>query len=235
MYCKIKGLHMTIGIFTAMEKEAQSFLKGSDYTHTTCGAFNIYRFELAGHDAVLCCPPSVGEIAGAAACQLLISRFKADVILNFGVVGALTEQSSLLSTVLVKSVVHYDMDTTQIDKGVTVGRYGCFDDVAVECDKTLIDSALSVVDLPVVTCASADKFVSDAHQKTALNQKFGAEICDMESAGVLFACKFNNVPCLLVKCISDSLFGGSGEYEQNSVKAAEGFMSLASAICVKLQ
>ena len=223
---------MTIGIFTAVDTEAQSFInagavKGAD------GAFTIYKMLICGHNAVLCCPPTVGEIAAAAACQLLITKYKADVIFNFGVVGALTERTSLLSTVLVKDVVHYDMDTSEIDH-VPVGKYECFDTVAVECDKSLIQKALRVVDLPLARCASADKFVDAPAQKSFLNESFGAEICDMESAGVLFTCKFNNVPCLMVKCISDSLFGGSGEYEQNSVKAAEGFMSLASAICLKL-
>lgn len=224
---------MTIGIFTAMEKEARSFLQDGSYTQSAYGNFSIYNFKLAGHDAVLCCPPTVGEIAAASACQLLISKFNVEVIFNFGVVGALTELSSLLSTVIVKSVVHYDMDTSVIDK-VPQGRYRCFDDIAVQCDKRLIDKAFAVIDLPVVTCASADKFVADPAQKALLAAKFGADICDMESAGVLFTCRFNNVPCLMVKCISDSLFGGTNEYEQNSVKAAAGFMSLASKICEKI-
>lgn len=224
---------MTIGIFTSMEKEARSFLAKGDCVKCMDGLFAVYKFTLAGRDAVLCCPPSVGEIAASAACQLLITKYKVDVILNFGVVGALTDKTSLMSTVLVESVVHYDMDTGVIDK-LPVGRYGCFDDVAVECDKTLLKRALSVVDLPVVRCASADKFVAEPAAKSALNTNFGAEICDMESAGVLFACKFNAVPCLLVKCISDSLFGGCSEYALNSVKATEGFMSLAEAIIANM-
>lgn len=223
---------MTIGIFTAVDTEAQSFVNAGAVKETD-GAFTIYRMPISGHDAVLCCPPSVGEIAASAACQLLITKYKAEVIFNFGVVGALTERTSLFSTVLVKNVVHYDMDTSEIDH-VPVGKYECFEDIVVECDKNLINQALKVVSLPVVTCASADKFIADPMQKKFLNKSFGAEICDMESAGILFTCKFNSVPCLMVKCVSDSLFGGSGEYEANSIKAAEGFMSLASAICLNL-
>lgn len=219
---------MKIGIFTAMQKEADSFLKG-DVEKSCIGGFQIYCFKLGNHDAVLCCPPTVGEIAASAACQLLISRFKVDVVFNFGVVGALTQQASALKTVLVGSVVHYAMDTTQIDD-VEVGRYCCFDEVAVPCDSNLLSAALKVQNLSVVRCASADRFVDDAGEKAALNANFGAEICDMESAGVLFACKFNNVACLMVKCIADSLFGGSGEYEENACVAAQGFFALAEKI-----
>jgi adenosylhomocysteine nucleosidase len=81
-----------------------------------------------------------------------------------------------------------------------------------------------------VRCASADKFVDDAEQKSKLAKDFGAEICDMESAGILFTSKMNNVPCLLVKCISDSLTGGSGEYAQNAKKAASGFFNFAEKL-----
>lgn len=223
---------MTIGIFTAMEKEAASFLKG-DVAKETVGSFAIYRFKLGAHDAVLCCPFSVGEIAGAAACQLLITKYSVDCIFNFGVVGALTPKASVQSFVYVKDVVHYDMDTSSID-GYAVGRYGCFDDVAVNTDEALLAKAMDVNALPVVRCASADKFVDGAEAKTALNRNFGADICDMESAGILFTCRFNNVPCLLVKCISDSLTGGYGEYCDNVHIACKGFFAFAEQLANNL-
>ncbi|MCM1289232.1 MAG: 5'-methylthioadenosine/S-adenosylhomocysteine nucleosidase [Corallococcus sp.] len=219
---------MKIGIFTAMKKEAVSFLK-KDTPKVQVGAFDVYALKLGKHDAYLCCPPSVGEIAAAAACQLLISQFDANIILNFGVVGALNENTTLLSTVYVGSVVHYDMDLSSIDY-LPVGRYSCFPDTAVPCDKSLLDKALSVVELPMVRCASADKFVDAKDSKAALNAKFGAEICDMESAGILFACKFNKIPCLLVKCISDSLCGGYAEYNENAENAARGFFQFAEKL-----
>lgn len=226
------GKIMTIGIFTAVPSEAASFVaRGA--VKVCDGQFTIYKLSLGAHDAVLCCPPTVGEIAAAAGCQLLITKYGAEVVLNFGVVGALTERTSLFSAVLVKDVVHYDMDTSFIDR-VPVGKYDCFDDVAVACDETLIAKALQVVDLPLVRCASADKFVDDAEQKRYLNKTFGAEICDMESAGTLFTCKFNGVPCLMVKCISDSLFGGAEEYETNAEKAAENFFDIACKLAQSL-
>ena len=218
---------MKIGIFTAMEKEAVSFLNGA--TKTMDGSFAIYNFQLGKHDAVLCVPATVGEIAASASCQLLISKYNVDLILNFGVVGALTEQMSVCSTVLVKDVVHYDMDVSAIDN-IPVGCYGCFEDIAVATDAKLLAKALEIQNMPVVRCASADKFVDDATAKSALNTNFGADICDMESAGILFACRFNNVPCLLVKCISDSLFGGHAEYRLTTSQVTKGFLDLATKI-----
>ena len=223
---------MKIGIFTAMEKEAVSFLK-PDTHKIQVGGFSVYKLKLGKHDAYLCCPPTVGEIGAAAACQLLISQFHVDIILNFGVVGALNKNTSLLSTVYVESVVHYGMDLSEVDN-IPVGRYGCFDDVAVQCDKLLLSVALSVAQLPCVRCASADKFVDRAEEKTALNTQFAADICDMESAGILFTCKFNNIPCLLVKTVSDSLSGGYTEYVQNVQNATHGFFQFAEKLAAAL-
>ena len=223
---------MKLGIFTAMEKEATSFLN-SDAVLEKVGSFAIYHLKLGKHDAVLCCPPSVGEIAASAACQLLITKYNVDCIINFGVVGALTPKASVQSFVYVKDVVHYDKDTSAVD-GTPIGSYGCFDDVAVLCDKTLLNKAMKCNPLPTVRCASADKFVNDAADKVALNTNFGAEICDMESAGILFACRFNNVPCLLVKCISDSLMGGYGEYCDNVLVACKGFFAFARQLADSL-
>ena len=222
---------MKIGIFT-IAREATSFLHDG-VTMEKVGGFSVYQFSLGRHSAVLCCPPSVGEIAASAACQMLITKYGVDCIVNFGVVGALTEKTALKSFVYVGDVVHYDMDTSQADD-YPVGLYGCFDDVAVKCDETLIAKALKVNALPIVRCASADKFVAKAEDKTSLNHDFGAEICDMESAGILFACKFNDIPCLLVKCISDSLAGGAGEYYQNVHDACKGFFNFARQLADSL-
>lgn len=219
---------MKIGIFTAMESEARTFIGNAP--KTTIGMFSFYTFNLGRHQAVLCCPPNVGEIAAASATQLLITHFGVDLVLNFGIVGALTAEMSVLSTVLVESVVHYQMDTSPIDKGFVPGQYICFDSIAVPCDEKLLNIAKSVVDLPTVRIASADRFVAQAEEKTALNANFGATICDMESAGILFTCKFNNVPCLMVKCISDSLFGAETEYSVNIGKSTANFFDLATKI-----
>lgn len=224
---------MKIGIFTAMQKEATSFLQGA-YTKTTDGAFEVYSFKLGSVDAVLCCPPSVGEIAAAAACQLLITKYGVDCILNFGVVGALTRDVALTDYVLVGDVVHYDMDTSQIDDWPKA-YYAYFDGISIACSEKLLGKAKAITNYPIVRCASADKFVGDATQKSQLNAEYGANICDMESAGILFTCKFNNVPCLMVKCISDSLFGGKEEYKVTVLRATKGFFDLACKIASALE
>ena len=108
---------MRIGIFTALEEESRSFLQHAE-SCVQVGDFTVWKLDIG--DVYLCRPPVVGEIAAAAACQLLISRFNVQAILNFGVVGALTEQTRTFSTMYVHSVVHYAKDTTGIPPPQTV-------------------------------------------------------------------------------------------------------------------
>ena len=224
----MKGIIMTIGIFTAMQKEAASFLS-DDVVAERVGDFVFYLFDLGKNKAVLCCPPYVGEIAAAAATQLLITAFHVDMVFNFGVVGALTESIACKDFVYVRDVVHYDMDTSVIDDE-PIGRYACFDGVAVKANEFLLNKAIAVKPYPLARCASADKFVDGVDRKLYLRNQFDADICDMESAGVLFVCNFNHIPCLLVKRVSDSLGGGYGEYRRTVHDACRDFWALATAI-----
>ena len=41
----------------------------------------------------------------------------------------------------------------------------------------------------------------------------------------------NNIPCLMIKCISDTLFGGTDEYWQNAQRATKRFYEIAQAVC----
>ena len=81
----------------------------------------------------------------------------------------------------VGDVVHYEMDTSPVDH-VPVGYYLSYKTDSFPCDKQLLAVAKSALDLPVVRCASGDKFVADPVVKTHLHVEFNAQICDMESA-----------------------------------------------------
>lgn len=220
---------MKIGIYTALKEEAHSFIKG-DYTVEQIGAYTFYKFDLAGNQAVLCLPPYVGEITAAAGVQLLITHFGVEVLFNFGVVGALTERASSYAMTYVGRVCHYAMDTSAVD-GCEVGYYDVLGSKFAENDSALIAKAKTVLDLPVVTCASADKFVADPAEKADIARRFEAEICDMESAAIAIVCRYNNLPCLMVKCVADTLFGGAEDYTTKMQTILYDFRTVAEQIC----
>lgn len=226
---------MKIGIVVAMRSELEPFLRGKEVRVEKKGMFEVY-VAFRGKDqlcAVL--PANIGEICAAAATQLLATAYGVDVIVNFGVVGALKEEVGLMDAVLVESVVHYDMDVSALD-GRPVGKYRFFDDVAFSTDARLLAEARKIVpNMPVVRCASADKFVADPAAKSALAANFSADICDMESAGILIAAKLNDLPVFMVKVVSDSLTGGAEEFETCVEKAAERFATLVDELLERMK
>lgn len=200
-----------IGVVVAIEVDSVLAKYGEPRetvrTHgCTVRAYAGEGFELLVLDS------GAGEIAAAAGTQVLISEFHVDMILNFGVVGALTADMATAELCVVDRVIHYDLDTTGwLD--LPRGQYPDRDSAYLPTDRTLADKALAIQPtLRRVTCASADKFVSDPAEKARLHETYGADICEMEAAGVVLTCLRSEVPCLLIKAVSDSLTGGGAEF-----------------------
>ncbi len=209
------------GIITELEKLTKS-------NRIEKGCFDVLEYDL-GKNQVYAILSGVGEIMGAAATELLIACFGVDKIINVGVVGALKEDFPPLTVTYVKDVVHYDFDTSVVDN-CPVGKYVYFDSEYVSTDEEFLKDALKIKRLPKVRCASADKFVEGEKNKTALRERYDADICDMESAGVLITCKRNAVPCLMIKAVSDSHVAGIEMFNELKLKASLACMEIVKAL-----
>ena len=211
----------------AMQKEILPFLESGGIKIRTeiKSGFEVLKFKVSDKN-IVCVKSGVGELHAAAATQLLISVYKADAIVNFGVCGALTDRA-IAETVLVKGVVHYDFDLSVVD-GVAVGQYPDEPTVAIKTDERFLKSAKEIdSEMGEVICASGDKFVADENIKAELAEKYGAEICEMESAGVLITAKHAGVPCLIVKAVSDGK-GGAEEFRQMLDRAAKAYVEFVA-------
>ena len=209
-----------IGLHVAIEIDAVLSRYGKAAEETTCGGFRVRRFELDDYDLYVL-HAGVGEIAAASAVQILISEFHVDIVVNFGVVGGLTEEMTLARTVIVDKVVHYDMDSSELD-GTPVGYYAENQGIYIPVTEALVEKACEIApDLKRVICASADKFVGDPAKKAALHEKFGADICEMEAAAVAMTCNRNKVPVMMIKAVSDSILGGAEEFNTAVERASD--------------
>jgi len=214
-----------IGMIVAVEIKAVLDKYGAALEEKNVAGYRVMEYKTDKYELVILnC--GAGEIAAAAGTQYLISEYRVDMIVNFGVVGGLTEEMGKTKTAIVEKVVHYDFDTSAIDN-CEVGRYMQYPDVYIPVDKQLFDKARAMYpDLKPVICASADKFVADPEAKRALNKCYGAEICEMEAAGIALICDRNRVPCMMIKVVSDGITGGAEEFTQTIDEAA--------AICIEI-
>lgn len=209
----------TIGMVVAMDKEIKPFLEklNNEFKIEKVGGYEVFSYTIKDKKVYLV-KSGIGEIYAAGATAILVSVYKCELILNFGVVGSLHSGVDVCETVIVKGVVHYDFDLSKIDN-VKVGEYPNMQGAILNTDKGFLDFALSINDtLKPVICASADKFVADEDIKENLHKTFGADVCDMESAGVLLTSLNASVPTLIIKAVSDGK-GGAEEFNKR-VKTA---------------
>ncbi len=203
---------MKIGMLIAVEIKAFINEYNEKYTKETLFGFDLYKVK-EGNNEIIAIHSEAGQTFAAAATMLLINEFKVDFIINYGVVGALKDDIKTLHSCIVEKVVHYDFDTSEIDN-CEVGYHLGYDDKYMHNSRKLIDLALKVMpDLKLLTLASGDKFIGNPEVKLELGKKFNADICDMEGAGIILIADRANVPCLMIKTVSDSLEGEGEEYK----------------------
>lgn len=218
-----------IGMVVAVEIQAVLDKYGAQTEELSFPGYRVRKYQTEQYNLfVLDC--GVGEIAAAAGTQFLISQFAVELVVNFGVVGGLTEEMKLAKTCIVERLVHYDFDTSALDH-CEVGRYLNYPSVYIPATPELVEQALQICpSLKPVTCASADKFVDGAQSKQRLHKEYGADICEMEAAGIVLTCNRCGVPCLLIKTVSDAVTGGAEEFRSQVGESAALCLEIADKL-----
>ncbi len=210
-----------LGIVVAMNKEFDSLgaLLGTPVKTESIIGVNFLMYASRHYDIIVAhC--GIGEIYAASATALLISSYGAEEIINYGFVGALSDKYKVFDILAVRDVVHYDMDLTAF--GNALGQYDDRPHEAWDADRALTARLTGGYSLPFERIASADKFVRFKTAKQNLAELFGAEMCDMESAGVAVVASRANVPFASIKLIVDGIEGDShASFEVNAKKGAE--------------
>lgn len=162
-----------------------------------------------------------GEINAAAATQFLISNYFVDVVLNFGVAGGLYEDIKVGNVYIVDQLVHYTFDCSELGEHFPAGRHGEYDDVLIQTDRTFFDLAEKAAGVPRCICASGDRFVGNTDSRRGLRQQFGADLAEMEAAGIFMTADRNGVPSLFIKGISDTAGTASDMVTAHFTEAAD--------------
>lgn len=214
-----------IGMIVAVELDSVLRRYGAPGETETRGGFKVLSYETSGY-TLRVVNSGVGELAAAAATQLLIDTYDVELVVNFGVVGGLTEEMTQTRTCIVEKLVHYDFDLAEIDS-VPVGQYPGYDTIYIPTTESLVEKARAIhPELRPVICASADKFIGTRGKKEQLHELYSADICEMEAAGIVLTCRRNAVPCLVIKTVSDAISGGADEFYSE--------LQRSSAICLEI-
>ena len=212
---------MKIGLLIAIKRELAAFLQsGEERTEETVAGKTVYRTRMEGHE-VYAIQSGCGEIDAAAATMLLIVKYGCEVILNFGVTGALEEDLKVEDLFVAEKAWHYDFDVTPFTGCDKIGQYEEYQDEFIPLDAGLVRLVTErIPGIRKIAVASGDKFVEDRTEKLRLRES-GCGICEMELAAIARTCERCGVRCLSIKCISDTFEGGSGDFATNVERSAK--------------
>ncbi|MBO7297557.1 MAG: 5'-methylthioadenosine/S-adenosylhomocysteine nucleosidase, partial [Clostridia bacterium] len=109
-----------IGVVIAMQSEADILLEEMKISRSlTVSGKNVHVGKAYGKEIAVCVC-GVGKVNAALGTQLLVSKFDAEKLLNFGVAGGLNKETELCQVYQISAAVQFDFDLTQLN-GTKIG------------------------------------------------------------------------------------------------------------------
>ncbi|MBB3171358.1 5'-methylthioadenosine/adenosylhomocysteine nucleosidase [Parvibacter caecicola] len=218
---------MKFGIIGAMDVEVQLLLEAmkanGPLLQANHGGMAFSEGVLGAHQCVVV-QSGVGMVNAALCTQVLVDRFGVDQVINTGVAGSLDPRLDICDILVAESAVNHLMNACNF--GYAPGQVPGMDQVAFPTNPLLASQALErarKLGLHAVAgvVASGDEFVRTAEEKRRIRNVFGAACCEMEGAAIAQACWVNDVPCVIVRAISDKADGSDAmDYPEFEQKAA---------------
>ncbi|EOR24414.1 5'-methylthioadenosine/S-adenosylhomocysteine nucleosidase [Clostridium sartagoforme AAU1] len=210
---------MILGVISAMTEELELLLKDMSIQEETKKAnMTFYRGTLENKNiiAVVC---GIGKVNAAICTQILISEYNVSSIINVGVAGGIGKNIYPGDVVVGKDLVQHDMDTTVFgDPHGQIPRLDTFD---FKCNDILVKAALSAceeikeINTFSGRIVSGDQFISSIEKIQWFEKEFNAIACEMEGASIAHVCYLNNIPCVVIRSISDNANNGAHmDYEK---------------------
>ncbi len=190
-----------IGAVIAMQSEAEILLNQMQISRSlTVSGKNVHVGKAYGKDIALCVC-GVGKVNAALGAQILISKFDAEVLLNFGVAGGLNASTELCQVYQIEKAVQFDFDLRELN-GTKIGTLN-------EYAENYLPLCRLDFPLPCRKLGTADRFNDDEQDFLLLTKELDADIRDMEGGAIVQAALAAKLPVYAVKAISDVAGSGS--------------------------
>lgn len=215
-----------LGIIGAMQIEIDLLKDKIEILETfTLAGFPFYSGVLYGKEIVLArC--GVGKVNAAACTQILINRFHVDCIINTGIGGSLNKEVGICDLVISSDVTHHDVRKAQMKNLFPFQE-------TFTANKVLIDLAIRACHSKGKKyhhgrIVSGECFVESGELKDVLIKNYSASCVEMEGSAVGHVAFINNIPFLILRCISDN----ADEEATNSYESFEEIAGNLSALIV---
>ncbi|MBT3279874.1 MAG: 5'-methylthioadenosine/adenosylhomocysteine nucleosidase [Campylobacteraceae bacterium] len=219
-----------LAIMGAMEEEIQPLLSYFTDIKVTEFANNRY-YEVKYNDLdIVVAYSKIGKVFSTLTAATMIEKFACDTLLFSGVAGGINPELKIGDLIVANKLCQHDLDITAFGhpNGFVPGG-----DVFVKTDEKLKNIALDVANennIKIIegTIATGDQFVANETRKSFIENTFKADALEMEGASVAVVCDALNVPCLILRAISDTADMDAGfnfdEFLDSSAKNSANFL-----------
>ena len=198
-----------IGIIGAMDSEVEAlFSQMSSKEKINLNNLIFYKGKLFDKDVVIV-KCGIGKVNAALCTQLLILNFKVSKVINTGIAGAVGEGLKIYDFVVSDAAVYHDFDVQFF--GYKPGQVPGMPETFA-ADKALADSVVSAFSQTTLAgehkitrglIASGDQFIAGGEKKTFIVNTFHPQCVEMEGCAIAHTCFANNVPFVIIRCMSD--------------------------------
>ena len=199
-----------IGIIGAMDSEVDTlFSNMTSKEKINLNNLTFYKGKLYNKDVVIV-KCGIGKVNAALCTQLLILNFKVSKIINTGIAGAVGQGLKIYDFVVSTAALYHDFDVQFF--GYKPGQVPGMPE-SFTADKALADAAVAAFEKTDFSknlqirrglIASGDQFISGGEKKAFIVNTFHPQCVEMEGCAIAHTCYANNVPFVIIRCMSDT-------------------------------
>lgn len=198
---------MKIGIIGAMDQEIKILKEQLSDIRSWERADALFLSGSMGQHEVIVVRSGIGKVLSSITTTVLIHQYGVNMIINTGSAGGIGKGLAVGDVVIADKLAYFDVDVTGF--GYAVGQlpgmplyYEASDYLKLEMKKAAERANLSVKYGLIVT---GDSFVNATSKVEEILSAFpDALACEMEGAAIAQTAAQFNIPCLVVRAISDT-------------------------------
>jgi adenosylhomocysteine/aminodeoxyfutalosine nucleosidase len=219
-----------IAIMGAMEEEIAPLLEYCTDLNIVEYANNKYYEAKYKNINVVIAYSKIGKVFSTLTASTLIQKFSCDTLLFSGVAGGINTELKIGDLIVANKLCQHDLDITAFGHPHGYVPGGA---VFVNTDVKLKNIALDVAkenNIKIIEgiIATGDQFVHTSDRKSFIQNTFNADALEMEGSSVAVVCDTLNVPCLILRAISDTADMDAGfnfdEFLETSAKNSADFI-----------
>ncbi|MDI9498860.1 MAG: 5'-methylthioadenosine/adenosylhomocysteine nucleosidase [Bacillota bacterium] len=199
---------MRIAVIAAMDLELEAIRERLQNVTERRHAGQILVSGAIGRHELTLTDCGIGKVNAARSAQLIIDAVEPAMVLHCGIAGGLDHSLAPRDVVLGRELVYHDFPSELLLAYRPFANVFASDHDLVDLAAEILEEKLAAGSISGIRCrvgriATGDEFVASNERRQQIVAATGALAADMESAAVAQVCYMNELPCLVIRSISD--------------------------------